>query len=327
MFKNILITGGAGYIGSHIAEILIKDKKKVFLLDNLSTGHKKLINHKTKFFLSDIRKINKTREIVKKYKIDSIIHLAAALSVGESQKKPKKYESINVEGTKKILEAIKRSKVRNFVFSSTCAVYQDGLSKVSESSKLKPSSVYGKTKLKGEKIIKNFCKKNKINYGILRYFNVAGASQSGKIGEIGNKNDRLIKNFAKQYFKKNPKINIYGSNYSTKDGTCVRDYIHVSDLADIHYKCYRYLKKYSKSNVFNCGYEMGYSVLQIAKIFKKIKKNLQINFKKRRIGDVGQVFSNTSKFQKLIGWRPKYNNINKILMSSIKWEKKIRKYR
>ena len=201
MFKNILITGGAGYIGSHIAEILIKDKKKVFLLDNLSTGHKKLINRKTKFFLSDIRKINKTREILKKYKIDSVIHLAAALSVGESQKKPKKYESINVEGTKKILEAIKRSKVRNFVFSSTCAVYQDGLSKVSESSKLKPSSVYGKTKLKGEKIIKNFCKKNKINYGILRYFNVAGASQSGKIGQI-NKGDQLFKNLSLELQKK-----------------------------------------------------------------------------------------------------------------------------
>ena len=202
MFKNILITGGAGYIGSHIAEILIKDKKKVFLLDNLSTGHKKLINRKTKFFLSDIRKINKTREIVKKYKIDSIIHLAAALSVGEGQKKPKKYESINVEGTKKILEAIKKTKVRNFVFSSTCAVYQDGLSKVSESSKLKPTSVYGKTKLKGEKIIKNFCKKNNINYGILRYFNVAGASQSGKIGQI-NKGDQLFKNLSVELQKKN----------------------------------------------------------------------------------------------------------------------------
>ena len=201
MFKNILITGGAGYIGSHIAEILIKDKKKVFLLDNLSTGHKKLINRKSKFFFSDIRKINKTREIVKKYKIDSIIHLAAALSVGESQKKPKKYESINVEGTKKILEAIKTSKVRNFVFSSTCAVYQDGLSKVSERSKLKPSSVYGKTKLKGEKIIKDFCKKNKINYGILRYFNVAGASQSGKIGQI-NKGDQLFKNLSVELQKK-----------------------------------------------------------------------------------------------------------------------------
>ena len=270
MFKNILITGGAGYIGSHIAEILIKDKKKVFLLDNLSTGHKKLINHKTKFFLSDIRKINKTREIVKKYKIDSIIHLAAALSVGESQKKPKKYESINVEGTKKILEAIKTSKVRNFIFSSTCAVYQDGLSKVSERSKLKPSSVYGKTKLKGEKIIKNFCKKNKINYGILRYFNVAGASQSGKIGQI-NKGDQLFKNLSVELQKKKPIFKIYGGDYDTEDGTCIRDYIHVVDIANIHLKV---LKKIcnNKSIILNCGYSKGVSVNEVIESFKKNTK-------------------------------------------------------
>ncbi len=270
MFKNILITGGAGYIGSHIAEILIKDKKKVFLLDNLSTGHKKLINRKSKFFLSDIRKINKTREIVKKYKIDSIIHLAAALSVGESQKKPKKYESINVKGTKKILQAIKKSKVSNFIFSSTCAVYQDGLSKVSENSKLKPTSVYGKTKLKGEKIIKNFCKKNKINYGILRYFNVAGASQSGKIGQI-NKGDQLFKNLSVELQKKKPVFKIYGNNYDTKDGTCIRDYIHVVDIANIHLKVLNKISN-NKSLILNCGYSHGISVNDVINSFKKNTK-------------------------------------------------------
>ena len=195
--------------------------------------------------------------------------------------------------------------------------------KVDENNKPKPKSYYAFTKYQSEKLIKKYAKINNFKFIILRYFNVAGASKSGKIGEIGNKNDRLIKNFAKQYLKKKPKINIYGSNYSTKDGTCVRDYIHVSDLADIHYKSFKYLKNNLKSNIFNCGYARGYSVLEIAKIFKKMKKNLQINFKKRRLGDVGQVFSNTSKFQKLIGWKPKYNDINKILLSSIKWEKKL----
>ena len=321
MFKNILITGGAGYIGSHIAEILIKDKKKVFLLDNLSTGHKKLINRKTKFFLSDIRKINKTREIVKKYKIDSIIHLAAALSVGESQKKPKKYESINVEGTKKILEAIKRSKVRNFVFSSTCAVYQDGLSKVSERSKLKPSSVYGKTKLKGEKIIKNFCKKNKINYGILRYFNVAGASQSGKIGQI-NKGDQLFKNLSLELQKKKPIFKIYGDNYDTEDGTCIRDYIHVVDIANIHLKVLKKIQK-NKSIILNCGYSRGVSVNEVIASFKKnAKKEIKTRIIKKRKGDMAKIISDSSKLKRFIKWKPKFNNLDVIVKSCIDWENK-----
>ena len=321
MFKNILITGGAGYIGSHIAEILIKDKKKVFLLDNLSTGHKKLINRKTKFFLSDIRKINKTREIVKKYKIDSIIHLAAALSVGESQKKPKKYESINVEGTKKILEAIKTSKVRNFVFSSTCAVYQDGLSKVSERSKLKPSSVYGKTKLKGEKIIKNFCKKNKINYGILRYFNVAGASQSGKIGQI-NKGDQLFKNLSLELQKKKPIFKIYGDNYDTEDGTCIRDYIHVVDIANIHLKVLKKICK-NKSIILNCGYSRGVSVNEVIASFKKnTKKEIKTKIIKKRKGDMAKIISDSSKLKRFIKWKPKFNNLDTIVKSCIDWENK-----
>ena len=321
MFKNILITGGAGYIGSHIAEILIKDKKKVFLLDNLSTGHKKLINRKSKFFLSDIRKINKTREIVKKYKIDSIIHLAAALSVGESQKKPKKYESINVKGTKKILQAIKKSKVSNFIFSSTCAVYQDGLSKVSENSKLKPTSVYGKTKLKGEKIIKNFCKKNKINYGILRYFNVAGASQSGKIGQI-NKGDQLFKNLSVELQKKKPVFKIYGNNYDTKDGTCIRDYIHVVDIANIHLKVLNKISN-NKSLILNCGYSHGISVNDVINSFKKnTKKKIKVKIIKKRKGDMAKIISDTSKLKKLIKWRPKFNNLDLIVKSCINWENK-----
>ena len=321
MLKNILITGGAGYIGSHIAEILIKDKKKVYLLDNLSTGHKKLINQKSKFFLSDIRKTNKTKKILEKYKIDSIIHLAAVLSVGESQKKPKKYENINVEGTKKILLAIKNSKVRNFIFSSTCAVYQDGLSKVSERSKLKPISVYGKTKLKGEKLIKNFCKKNKINYGILRYFNVAGASPSGKIGQI-NKGDQLFKNLSVELKKRKPVFKIYGNNYKTNDGTCIRDYVHVVDIAYIHSKVLKKINS-KKSVILNCGYSKGVSVKEVINTFKKnTKKNIEVKVLKRRKGDMAKIISDTSKLNKFIKWKPKFNNLNKIVKSCVNWENK-----
>ena len=161
MVKNILITGGAGYIGSHTAEILIKNKKKVFIVDDLSTGYKKLIIKKAKFYKENILNKKKVRKIIVKNNIDSIIHLAGVLSVGESEKKPKKYNKINVEGTKKLLESIKNTKVKNFIFSSTCAVYKDGYTKVTENTKLRPTSVYGKTKLQCEKLIRVFCKKNK----------------------------------------------------------------------------------------------------------------------------------------------------------------------
>ena len=156
MIKNVLITGGAGYIGSHIAELLVREKKKIFLLDNLSTGHKKLINKKAKFFLGDIRNKSIIKKIIINNNIDSIIHLAAVLSVGESERKPAKYKSINFNGTKILLSSIKDTTVKNFLFSSTCAVYKDGLSKVTEKSLLKPTSVYGKSKLSSEKYISKF---------------------------------------------------------------------------------------------------------------------------------------------------------------------------
>ena len=176
MIKNILITGGAGYIGSHIAEILIKNKKKIFIVDNLSTGHKKLIDKKAKFFKIDILNHKKIKDIILKNEIDSVIHLAANLIISEGEKYPKKYFRNNVLGTKNLLEACKNTKIKNLIFSSTAAVYKDGQYKVDEKSVIKPKSVYGKTKIKAEKIIKQFCKRTKMNYCILRYFNIAGSS-------------------------------------------------------------------------------------------------------------------------------------------------------
>ena len=159
MVKNILITGGAGYIGSHVTEILLKKRKKVFLIDNLSTGHRKLINKKAKFFKLDIHNKKKIKKVIEKYKIDSVIHLAANLIIRESQKKPKKYYKNNVLGTKKILEACVNTTIKNIIFSSTAAIYKEGQYKVSEKSVIKPKSVYGKTKIQAESLIKNFAKK------------------------------------------------------------------------------------------------------------------------------------------------------------------------
>ena len=323
--KNVLITGGAGYIGSHVTETLLKKNKKVFLVDNLSTGHKKLINKKAKFFKLDIANKHGIKKIIEKYKIDSIIHLAAHLIIGEGQKKPKKYYKNNVLGTKKLMEACKNSTVKNFIFSSTAAIYKEGQYKVSENSIIKPKSVYGKTKIKAENLIINFAKKNKINYGILRYFNIAGASPSGKIGLINKKSDHLFKNFSSEIMKKRPKLKIYGSDYKTKDGSCIRDFIHVSDIAQIHYLILEKINKLKISKILNCGYNKGISVLEVAKEFKKqSSKKVNIIFTKRRKDDLIKIIASNKKLKNFVKWRPKFDNLSKIVKSCIIWERKIR---
>ena len=324
MIDNILVTGGAGYIGSHVVEILIKKNKRIFIVDNLSTGYKKLINKKAKFFKTNILDVKKLREIIIQNNIDSIIHLAANLIIGEGEKKPKKYFKNNVRGTQCILDSIKDTKVKNFLFSSTAAVYKDGMYRVNENSPISPKSVYGKTKLKAENLIKSKCKKLRINYGILRYFNIVGASPSGKYGLI-NISDHLFKNFSTQIIKKNPVLKIYGTNYDTKDGSCIRDFVHVSDIAEIHEKVLNKIDKLKKSVVLNCGYNQGISIKQVANEFKKqIKRNVKIIEVKRRPGDLGKIIASNYKLNKFISWRPKYKKLSLMVKSSIKWEKKLK---
>ena len=317
--ENILITGGAGYIGSHIVERLVK-KKNIIILDNLITGYKRLINKKAKFIKGDIKDKKKLIKIIKDNKIDTIIHLAAFLNVKESEKNKKKYYNNNINGTLNLILACKDSTVKNIVFSSSCSVYGNVKGPVNEKKRLNPQNYYAYTKLKSEEIIKKFSKKYKYRYGILRYFNVAGASPSGKIGEIETSHGHLIKNIAIQSLKLKPVISIYGNDYITKDGTCIRDYIHVSDLVDIHIKTLKYINTKSKSLVLNCGYGKGYSVLDIIKIFKETNKNLIVKYKSRRIGDVDKVYADVKKIKSILRWKPKYNNIRKIIKSSIKWE-------
>ena len=320
--KNILITGGAGYIGSNLAELLINKGFSVFIIDNLKTGFKKLIHKKSHFFEIDLRQQEKIKKLLKFYNVDTVIHLAALLDVNESQKKPTKYFQNNVQGTKNLLSACLNSSVKNFIFSSTAAVYKDGIYKVNENSPLRPKSNYGKGKLLAEKIIKSKLKR-KINYVILRYFNVCGASKSNKFGQI-NSYDLLFKNLAKSVLKKNPSINIYGSDYKTKDKTCIRDFIHVSDLADIHLKILKNLNKLKKPQILNCGYGSGKSVLEVVKVFQKISnKKIKIIFKPRRKADLSQIIANNSKLKNTFKWKPKYNSLKLMVKSSINWEKKL----
>lgn len=321
--ENILVTGGAGYIGSHIVELLIKTKSNIIIIDNLVTGHKKLLNKKAKFIKVDIKNKTLITKIINDYEISSIIHLAGSLNVSEAEKNKKKYYKNNVEGTLNLVKACKNSFVKNIIFSSSCSVYGNVKGSVNEKMKPNPQSYYALTKYKAEEIIKKFSKKYNYKYGILRYFNVAGASPSGKIGEIETSHGHLIKNIAIQSLKKKPVINIYGNDYKTKDGTCIRDYIHVSDLATIHIMALKYINKNSKSLILNCGYGKPYSVLDIANIFKIKKKNTQIRFKKRRPGDIAEVYSNTKKINKILKLKVKYDNLENILDSAYKWEKKI----
>jgi len=321
--NNILVTGGAGYIGSHIIELLVKKKFKVFIYDNLVTGYKKLINKKAVFIKGDIKNSKLLIKTINDNNINSIIHLAGYLNISEGQKNKKKYYKKNVIGTLNLVKACKNSTVKNIIFSSSCSIYGNIKGSVSEKNIPKPKSYYAFTKYKSEEIIKKYGKKFNFKYGILRYFNVAGASPSGKIGEIEKSYGHLIKNLAIQSTKLRPKVDIFGNNYNTKDGTCIRDYIHVSDLADIHILALKKISSSKKSLILNCGYGKGYSVKEIVEIFKKIKKGVIIKYKKKRIGDVAQIYSDNSKLKKILKWKPKFNNIQTILKSAIKWEKKL----
>ena len=323
MIKNLLITGGAGYIGSHLAEHLIKKKFRVFILDNLSTGYKRLINKKCKFIKKDLKKSEGLKKIILQNKINSIIHLAASLDVNESEKNPSKYIVNNVKSTLNLINACKDTLVRSFIFSSTAAVYRDGIYKVNEKSLIRPKSIYGKTKLASEKLIKNTFKNSKVNYAILRFFNVCGASSSNKIGQI-NSYDLLFKNLASATLKKNPKINIYGNNYATRDGTCIRDFIHVSDLAIVNEKLLNKIDKTKKSVILNVGYGIGTTVLEVVKSFEKFsKKKIKINFYPRRKADLKEIIADNKKIKKFLSWSPKYNKLSVMVKSSISWEKKL----
>ena len=185
-----------------------------------------------------------------------------------------------------------------------------------------PRSIYGKTKLKAEKLIKSFCKKNKINFAILRFFNVVGASASGRIGQI-NDGDQLFKNLSLEIKKKKPKFKIYGTNYKTKDGTCIRDYIHVSDLSQIHIKILQKINLIKKSKILNCGYGKGISVQQVINEFKRnTKKPIKIVYLPKRQGDMTQITSDTRKLNKFLKWKPRFNNLSNMVKSSINWERR-----
>jgi|LWDU01.1.fsa_nt_gi UDP-glucose 4-epimerase len=320
---KILIIGGAGYIGRQIVNLLTKQKKyEICVLDNLSTTKKNYLKKNIIFSKINILNKKKLNNYFSSNKFESVIHLAAKCIVSEGEKYKNKYFTNNILGTQNILDCCKKNKVTNFIFSSSCAVFANKNKIVSENSQKNPISFYGKTKLTCEKMIKKEFNNTNIKFIILRYFNVVGADIKNKIGEFHSK-DRLFNNFSKKIIK-NKKMHIYGNDYKTKDGTCVRDYMHVYDLANIHIICLKKFHNINKSLYLNCSYGKGYSVLDVAKNFQKLIKNkIKIVFKKRRKGDMEEIVASNIKLNKSIKWKPKYNNIKKMVLSTYSWNKYI----
>ena len=322
---NILITGGAGYIGRQIINLIDKKKFNIVVVDNLNTTKKNYLPKNIKVEKINILNKKKLEKLFSIYNFDGVIHLAAKCVVSESQKYPDIYYETNIIGTKNIIRYSKKFKVKHFIFSSSCSIYGNSDGIVKENNKKKPVSYYGKTKLIGENLIKRSFKNTKIKFVILRYFNVVGADLKNKIGEIGDK-DRLFNNISKKIINKNFNINIYGNDYKTKDGTCIRDYMHVYDLAKIHLSCLKKFKHVRKSLELNCSYGKGYSVLDIVKSFEKIsKRKINLIYKKRRNGDTEKVIASNKKLNQFIKWKPKFNKLDSMVSTTFLWNKYLNK--
>ncbi len=321
---KVLLTGGAGYIGSHVALNLIDSGHSVHIIDNLSTGNINLIPNKSDFTNCNISDVEKIENILHKNDYDIAMHFAGYIQVEESVNFPKKYFKNNTTDAIEFFKICKNNHLNKIIFSSTAAVYGGSRKRglISEDDILMPQNPYAESKLQTEEFLKN--NSNDFRYIILRYFNVAGADSSLRSGQVSKQSTHLIKILSELAIGKRKKIDVFGSDYNTHDGTAVRDYIHVSDLADIHVEVAKYLLENDISEIFNCGYGNGYSVLDVINSAMKIS-NINIDYKlvDRRKGDVERLISNVDKLQKHINWEPKYNNLEIIIESSINWERKL----
>ncbi len=325
---NILITGGAGYIGSHVVKQLgEKTDYNLTVLDNLVTGFKSAVLYGD-FIKADLSNFDEIEGIFKAKKFDAVIHFAASLIVPESVKDPLKYYLNNTANTANLIKMCVKYGVNNFVFSSTAAVYgEPDISKmpITENSSLSPINPYGMSKLMSETILRDASKAYKdFNYIALRYFNVAGAALDGKIGQSTKDATHLIKVAAETALGKRDKIYIFGDDYPTFDGTCIRDYIHVEDLADAHLKALSFLQENKKSDIFNCGYGHGFSVKEVVNTMKEVSGvDFEVDITKRREGDPAVLIAGNKKIKEKLNWTPKYDDLKLICKSALEWEKKI----
>lgn len=321
---TILVLGGAGYIGSHTVYELIENGEDVAIVDNLQTGHIEAIHPSARFYKGDIRDKEFLNNVFAKEKIDAVIHFAASSLVGESMQKPLKYYDNNLCGTKVLLEAMVENGIDKIVFSSTAAVYGEPENiPILETDKTEPTNTYGETKLSMEKMFKWVSKAHNLRYVALRYFNACGAHKSGQIGEAHNPETHLIPLILQVPNGKREFISIFGEDYDTKDGTCVRDYIHVTDLAKAHILAVKYLMQGGVSDTFNLGNGVGFTVKEVVDAARKVTKSeIPAKICERRAGDPAKLIATSEKAQKVLGWTPVYTDLEKIIETAWNWHSK-----
>lgn len=318
---RVLITGGAGYIGSHVVKALGEKGYEVLTIDNLSKGHEEavLYGEVRRIDLSDREGI---RDVLRDFKPEAVMHFAAFIEVGESVLYPLKYYKNNTVNSLILLEEMIYAGINRFIFSSTAAVYGNPVSvPISESESIKPINPYGQSKAFVEKILEDFSRSYGLRYVSLRYFNAAGAEPEGKIGESHNPETHLIPLVLKTAKGERKHIKIFGTDYETPDGTCIRDYIHVDDLSKAHILALEYLLSGGKSEVFNCGYGHGYSVREIIDTARRVTGvDFPVVESERRPGDPAVLVADSTKLQQTLGWIPEFDDIEYIIRTAWNWE-------
>ncbi|MBQ9604640.1 MAG: UDP-glucose 4-epimerase GalE [Firmicutes bacterium] len=318
---NVLVCGGAGYIGSHTVYELIERGHSVVVADNLVKGHKAAVHKDAKLYVGDLRDAEFMDKVFAENKIDAVIDFAAFSLVGESVSEPLKYFDNNVYGTVRLLEAMNRAGVKKIVFSSTAATYGEPESiPINENDRTFPTNPYGESKLTVEKILKWSDKAYGIKYVALRYFNAAGAHISGTIGEDHSPESHLIPIILQAAMGVREKIAIFGTDYDTADGTCVRDYIHVTDLADAHIKALEKLERDNTSGIYNLGNGTGFSVREVIEEAKRVtQRPIKVVEEARRAGDPATLIASSQKAMDELGWKPRYNTLEQIIATAWKW--------
>ena len=320
---SVLVLGGAGYIGSHTVYELIDAGRDVVIVDNLLTGFKAAVHPKAKFYEADIRDRKAMDEIFEKENIEGVIHFAACSQVGESMSQPLKYYDNNLYGTMVLLQSMVAHGVDKIVFSSTAATYgEPERVPILESDHTEPTNCYGETKLSMEKMMKWVSHAHGLRFVALRYFNACGAHRSGKIGEAHNPETHLIPLILQVPNGQREKIMVFGDDYATPDGTCIRDYIHVTDLAQAHILALDYLLKGGENNVFNLGNGVGFSVREVVDCARKVTGHpIPEEMAPRRAGDPAQLIASSEKAMKVLGWKPQYNDLETIIATAWEWHR------
>ena len=320
----ILVLGGAGYIGSHTVYELIGSGADVVVADNLETGHREAVHPQARFYQGDIRSRDFLDRLFQQEAIDAVIHFAANSLVGESMMNPLKYYDNNLCGTKVLLEAMVAHNVRKIVFSSTAATYGEPVNiPILETDPAHPTNTYGETKLAMERMFHWAGKAHGLRYVSLRYFNACGAHKSGKIGEMHQPETHLIPIILQVPLGKRKSVSIYGEDYDTRDGTCVRDYIHVTDLAQAHILAVEYLNRGGESDIFNLGNGVGFTVKEVIECARKVTGHpIPAISAPRRAGDPAQLVASSEKAKNILGWNPQYDDLETIIASAWNFHRK-----